>query len=724
VIAGTLAASADFHGSDIDGELVLGPLTLASVLTVPGLALEDTRVRLDLRVNKIKTHVWPAPTWAARPLKIRTAELTTYPEWRLAEALFSSNTSSGKSSDGRPDTGSDVAILAFLYRPTDLSIFVLNGESNPIHDLNGQIHDRNEQGALSLGTSEQAEEYLSLFCNYVWGNEGAFRIVVPDGPTSERAPNGPTSERAPDGPTSERAPDGPTSERAPDGPTSERAPDGPTSEKAPIVMGDPEPGPDGARSAVATIAFGSDLFEATFRIDTKGEAKGNVEMTDDRPIGKAPDGQPIRYDTPVRWVQMGPQAPGRSAIQWPVPQPVKVGTSWTEVDESECDRIWTALKPYIQPAQSPDPPTTLAGNIPRFKIRLSGLKPTTLAGNIPRFKIGLSGLKVGSLNDADGRNWFGDTVPAAGNERAPVLLDLNGFEYDRIDQTRLRNRMRQRLDDRKAWLKAQYENPDKVSEGEYEPQPFEQLAKVWRAEGNDAAAGDITFAKLALERVVFSRYLLSGWKRRMVFAAGVFILLMVLLDRVILGLTAISAVGDAIIFLIVVLMAVSLPTGYLKYLLFEVPFGYGLRINRALGTFFALWVIGSVLVIAGTFVPAGVAAGSPNSGDSSVMVIDASSVGTVASNTAGNVSTVVPVGQIANGQPEIPCRDHIDPPLYALDVLVPLLDLRQEQRCTVSALGGSWFWRLVKVIYAVLGWIVVTGLVLTASGVVRRQVEK
>lgn len=68
--------------------------------------------------------------------------------------------------------------------------------------------------------------------------------------------------------------------------------------------------------------------------------------------------------------------------------------------------------------------------------------------------------------------------------------------------------------------------------------------------------------------------------------------------------------------------------------------------------------------------------------------------------------------------------DHIDPPLYALDVLVPLLDLRQEQRCTVSALDGSWFWRVVKVMYAVLGWIVVTRLVLTASGVVRRQVEQ
>ena len=37
---------------------------------------------------------------------------------------------------------------------------------------------------------------------------------------------------------------------------------------------------------------------------------------------------------------------------------------------------------------------------------------------------------------------------------------------------------------------------------------------------------------------------------------------------------------------------------------------------------------------------------------------------------------------------------------------------------------SAWFLRLVKVGYAVAGWIVVSGLVLTASGFVRRQIER
>jgi hypothetical protein len=58
--------------------------------------------------------------------------------------------------------------------------------------------------------------------------------------------------------------------------------------------------------------------------------------------------------------------------------------------------------------------------------------------------------------------------------------------------------------------------------------------------------------------------------------------------------------------------------------------------------------------------------------------------------------------------------------------MVPVLDLRQEARCKISSADNpsAAFWRTMKGIYAVGGWIVVSGLILTVSGVVRRQVEK
>lgn len=64
----------------------------------------------------------------------------------------------------------------------------------------------------------------------------------------------------------------------------------------------------------------------------------------------------------------------------------------------------------------------------------------------------------------------------------------------------------------------------------------------------------------------------------------------------------------------------------------------------------------------------------------------------------------------------------VDRALYAFDVFVPLLDVRQE--CAFSIEPTAYFVRALKTTYAVLGWIVVSLTLLTISGVLRRYLEK
>ena len=73
---------------------------------------------------------------------------------------------------------------------------------------------------------------------------------------------------------------------------------------------------------------------------------------------------------------------------------------------------------------------------------------------------------------------------------------------------------------------------------------------------------------------------------------------------------------------------------------------------------------------------------------------------------------------------EIPCWDQIESIWYALDVFVPLLDLQQERKCSISSGAEAWKWRLAKNLYAVLGALVTSLTILTVSGILRRNVER
>lgn len=77
-----------------------------------------------------------------------------------------------------------------------------------------------------------------------------------------------------------------------------------------------------------------------------------------------------------------------------------------------------------------------------------------------------------------------------------------------------------------------------------------------------------------------------------------------------------------------------------------------------------------------------------------------------------------------------PCDRDVSSLVYALDLFIPLIDLDQERRCTVRPaapeLGHDdyFWWRFGKALYELLGWVITSLMILTISGVLRRDLER
>ena len=69
----------------------------------------------------------------------------------------------------------------------------------------------------------------------------------------------------------------------------------------------------------------------------------------------------------------------------------------------------------------------------------------------------------------------------------------------------------------------------------------------------------------------------------------------------------------------------------------------------------------------------------------------------------------------------IPCGQAIDTWIYATDVFIPLLDLREEGICSIRSDAWARPWRIAKAVYAALGWLVLSLTVITLSAPLRRN---
>ena len=149
---------------------------------------------------------------------------------------------------------------------------------------------------------------------------------------------------------------------------------------------------------------------------------------------------------------------------------------------------------------------------------------------------------------------------------------------------------------------------------------------------------------------------------------------------------------------------------YILMQIYRFTFGFGLDPRRA-----ALTLAGFFLFGWGVFDAAN---------RSDLMIIDQQPVATLSDRSA------IGAGLTDEVASNVPCGDMIDPSLFALDVFIPLIDLRQESKCEIGVVSGSeatatqaTALKFIKVLYAICGWIVLSLSILTFSGFLQRRNE-
>ncbi|WP_162150291.1 hypothetical protein [Asticcacaulis sp. AC460] len=240
---------------------------------------------------------------------------------------------------------------------------------------------------------------------------------------------------------------------------------------------------------------------------------------------------------------------------------------------------------------------------------------------------------------------------------------------------------------RKNWLDKQYVIKSQPTKDEIRPFPYEQLAKYLRARGYDTESRKILISKLKLEHRLKTFVLLRP----------VLLLYRWGFDY---GLSPQRAIWTFLVFLFI---------GWLGFLIADR--GYIAEIERPKSAN----LVPVYNVLKGTK-------------RKPVMVIATSTVNTAIVSTRNETSEKFAAGMVASREnaklpQQLDCGTSIQPSLYAIDVFIPAIDLRQESQCEISSEPKAAAWRWAKAIYSILGWIITSLTILTISGILRRQVE-
>ncbi|MEA3010308.1 MAG: hypothetical protein QOJ91_2000 [Sphingomonadales bacterium] len=242
----------------------------------------------------------------------------------------------------------------------------------------------------------------------------------------------------------------------------------------------------------------------------------------------------------------------------------------------------------------------------------------------------------------------------------------------------------------------------------YSPQPFQTFARAYTQSGNHFLAVEIVKVQRRLQwtrsAVDIQESIGRRWRRIVSRAA---------IHAVVLGLAAAAAMawrgaGPVASFATGAATAVGLWTffvgvalGWPRILiwvgrLFDFAYGFGLKPRRALVTAGLCLCVG-IIVINATDSIRPVSRSAPSA-----------EIGATRTQSAVEGCNVV-------------TDSVIDRAIYAVDVFVPLVEFRQE--CAFTINERAWLLRLLKTLYAALGWLVVSLTLLTFSGVLRRDMQ-
>lgn len=296
--------------------------------------------------------------------------------------------------------------------------------------------------------------------------------------------------------------------------------------------------------------------------------------------------------------------------------------------------------------------------------------------------INLRYLSIGGMIDYDGERW-GDSD-----------LRLQGFTYEYLkspinfDVPPEENYKESIKIKRLKWLSKQYLNGEPENDMDFEPQPFEQIIKVFRRMGWYAQADDILIEKLRYKR----KFMATLWQKPFLYIWDHF-------------------------------------------------YGFGIKKWKIITTFIVLWFLGSYA----TFIANNGSTPFSNKSTINVPFLDTYATGKLRvkeitlkkgvmvkiddenddiENTKTNTKLVSTIqNSSTSSDEEIPCGKELNSILYSLDLMIPLLQLNETSSCTISQKENYIIWRYAKAIYTILGWFTTSALIIALTGYFRREVD-
>ena len=682
----------DLDGADLKGSLELAGFSFASPINPDAATAYEFSMR-DADVGHTLSLADRSAATVLRLIECQRSVLRCHPGYHLFRI---------KTNDG---------IASILSRPRKRPI-LLDGISYHLHDLS-------RSGALDLSTPEAVRDYMRLFGAYVWGEEGAFAIIE----TASQLPTGSVK-----GMTEEQLKTMLALIELDRSFTEEDwleirrqtstffSPDLTDAEwnryKAHFAE-------HGVRAATH-VRYSNSLFRAQFVVLT------------------TPFSGELRVEGPSRWMDRLHNRRKGNAVRRPYLYQVgyisMIGDeSVAELDAARLpiyDRpliretsgatfVASGSNGYLSDYRSEETPENfseveLSLRLPEWRELLE-----TRLTRLQNAKVDLTNATCRTLDDADGRAWgpkitelklenfvYGHIASPStedvGLSRAGRVLTWVYESRDRIPQrvlARVRpefwfeQRSRAETADRINWL-------GKTPLKPFLPQPYAQLAGVLHLSGDTDGAKAIEKQKIDLEVEERSRLLLTG-----------------------------DLLEKLVWFFYRPLWA-----------MFRLGFNYGLSPRRA-----SLTV--AICLLAGWFATTAL-------DDRGYLVQNTSTSATlVAADASGRLGAAFPHATPPYEASDLPCGNVINKLLYATDVFIPLLDLRQESRCDVRSPhagdpdpAAEWqmhagsakltsylrtvfhspvLWvQLGKSLYAILGWVVISLTILTYSGTLRRWGEK
>ena len=356
------------------------------------------------------------------------------------------------------------------------------------------------------------------------------------------------------------------------------------------------------------------------------------------------------------------------------------------------------------------------------------LENITAGPQTERLAINLTGAHATFLDDEGGRNWG-----------KSVHLKMQGFTYDQLDRRGIQasnlsdefktsstdSALEGHWQDRRDWLRLQEPTNGWDKPGDFVSEQYVQVARQYRSAGKMDDARNILEDQLWQECKLDAKYLFPKRKKEYLL-----IILAILLIIIFASFDPFWLITG-----ILILLACRAP--FIVQYLYGTFFRFGLGVPRTFLTFLGCLLIGW----AGVGIANGLEVKTPkieipftNLVLPSLDLIVPPALGVEVSlgrdileDVSQQISTTNTERarlRLLGGSDATPvdCGKAIESLLYAADVFIPLLDLRQEIRCTPKE--DAILWQRIKSLYAVLGWIVTSLTILSVTGLLRERFER